>query len=172
MSQRETELINLITIFFAKIGTKNTDNTLCFQKTLYICCVKQLLYIFGLLFALFLFPPEKALQNKEDVFLCNTETITKEDSSSDMQHQISILSNDLKSNNLLTPRRAFQISSNATSLRVLDTSTYRLIQYLRVKNLTNLSKTQEQSAFVRSVTCSSLFCSMAHHVFAMRKLII
>lgn len=134
--------------------------------------MKQLLYIFGLLFALFLFPPEKALQNKEDVFLCNTETITKEDSSSDMQHQISILSNDLKSNNLLTPRRAFQISSNATSLRVLDTSTYRLIQYLRVKNLTNLSKTEEHSAFVRSVTCSSLFYSMAHHVFAMRKLII
>lgn len=139
---------------------------------LIFAAMKQILYIAGFLMAWLFFSPKDELQGGKEGAMPFVETVMEENAHSDMQQQIAVLSKDLKNNNLLTPRRTFQSPTQGTTIRLYDNSSCRVIHYCRLKGENLLAKLQEQAAFRLSADCSTLFCSKAHHVFALRKLLI
>lgn len=68
--------------------------------------MKNFLFILTLLFGMLLFVPEE-VQNNDTTpgFEAQKEAVMKEKGVADMQHNLEILSSDLKGSNCLTPRR-------------------------------------------------------------------
>ena len=95
----------------------------------------------------------------------------KEKGSADVQYYLTILSSDLKDSKGLTARRTVQTTNNTFQLRI-QKSAEKELQYIRLKEINALRKVSENVSECQTINLSTLFCRMAQHVFALRKLII
>ena len=158
--------------FFAKVQIKISFRMLNSEICLTFAAVKRVMYILGILTALLLFSPEESLTGSSDVAAVNTEkAVVEKDARSDMQTQIAVLSKEMKSNNLLTPRRTLPSFTQSTTIRQYD-GVQRILQYFRLKGGNTLVKVLEHETDTQTIYFSTLCCNKAHHVFALRKLLI
>ena len=90
------------------------------QEFIYLCNMKNFLFILTLLFGMLLFVPEDVQNNDTTLDLqVQKEAVMIEKGTADMQHNLEILSSDLKGCNCLTPRRSIQNVSNTLNIRLL-----------------------------------------------------
>lgn len=100
------------------------------------------------------------------------EAIMKErNNADDMQHKLEILSNDLKGNNFLTPRRTIQSVSNTINIRLLKIQE-KVLQTFRLKEMNLLRKVSEEVTICETIKFSSLLSRRGYHVYGLRKIII
>lgn len=132
--------------------------------------MKNILFILTLLFGILLLSPEEDVESN-DIAVSKTESVMKEKGSADVQHYLSILSTDLKESKGLTARRTVQLTNNTFNLRVQKVAE-RILQEIRLKEANALRKVSQYVSECQTINLSTLFCRMAQHVFALRKLII
>ena len=134
--------------------------------------MKNFLFILTLLFGMLLFVPEE-VQNNDTTpgFEAQKEAGMKEKGVADMQHNLEILSSDLKGSNCLTPRRTAQSPGNTLNIRLLKIEE-RAIQYFRLKEINLLRKVSEGVTICQTINFSTLLCRMGYHVYGLRKIII
>ena len=134
--------------------------------------MKNYLFILTLLFGMLLFVPEE-VQNNDTTpgFEAQKEAVMKEKGVADMQHNLEILSSDLKGSNCLTPRRTAQSPGNTLNIRLLKIEE-RAIQYFRLKEINLLRKVSEGVTICQTINFSTLLCRMGYHVYGLRKIII
>ncbi|MBD9168700.1 MAG: hypothetical protein EGQ00_17085 [Parabacteroides johnsonii] len=134
--------------------------------------MKNFLFILTLLFGMLLFVPEE-VQNNDTTpgFEAQKEAVMKEKGVADMQHNLEILSSDLKGSNCLTPRRTAQSPGNTLNIRLLKIEE-RAIQYFRLKEINLLRKVSEGVTICQTINFSTLLCRMGYHVYGLRKIII
>jgi len=142
------------------------------QEFIYLCSMKNFLFILTLLFGMLLFVPEDVQNNNTTPDLqAQKEAVMMEKGTADMQHNLEILSNDLKGSNCLTPRRNIQNVSNTLNIRLLKIKE-RTIQYFRLKEIDLLRKVSEEVTICQTINFSTLLCRMGYHVYGLRKIII
>ena len=132
--------------------------------------MKNFLFILTLLFGILLFSPQE--ENESDtVAMSKKEAVMKEKSSADVQYYLTVLSTDLKESKGLTARRTVQLTNNTFHLRTLKIAE-KVLQDIRLKDMNAQRKVLENVSECQTIHLSTLFCRMAQHVFALRKLII
>lgn len=132
--------------------------------------MKKILFILTLLFGILLFAPDQGIKS-DDVLMPEEEVVMKEKGASDMEHQLEILSKDLKGSNCLTPRRVAQSSPNTFNLRVFKNAE-KFLQVIRLKEANLLRKVSEDVSNYQTINRSTLLSRMGYHVYALRKIII
>lgn len=137
----------------------------------YICNVKNILFIVGLLMGMLLFAPEEETNSNELFMATGQEAVMKEKSSSDVQHRLEVLSNELKGSNCLTPRRNIQTSNFSFELRVLK-NVEKTLRDMRLKEVNQLCKVSEDVSIGQTINVSTLLCRMGYHVYSLRKILI
>ncbi len=142
------------------------------QEFIYLCNMKDFLIILTLLFGILLFVP-KDVQNNDTMpdLQAKKEMVMLEKGAADLQHNLEILSCDLKSCNCLTPRRTTQNISNTLNIRLLKIEK-RTIRYFRLKEINILRKVSEEVTTYQTINFSTLLCRMGYHVYGLRKIII
>ncbi len=142
------------------------------QEFIYLCNMKDFLIILTLLFGILLFVP-KDVQNNDTMpdLQAKKEMVMLEKGAADLQHNLEILSCDLKSCNCLTPRRTTQNISNTLNIRLLKIEK-RTIRYFRFKEINILRKVSEEVTTYQTINFSTLLCRMGYHVYGLRKIII
>ena len=142
------------------------------QEFIYLCNMKDFLIILTLLFCILLFVP-KDVQNNDTMpdLQAKKEMVMLEKGAADLQHNLEILSCDLKSCNCLTPRRTTQNISNTLNIRLLKIEK-RTIRYFRLKEINILRKVSEEVTTYQTINFSTLLCRMGYHVYGLRKIII
>ena len=142
------------------------------QDFIYLCNMKEFLIILTLLFGILLFVP-KDVQNNDTMpdLQAKKEMVMLEKGAADLQHNLEILSCDLKSCNCLTPRRTTQNISNTLNIRLLKIEK-RTIRYFRLKEINILRKVSEEVTTYQTINFSTLLCRMGYHVYGLRKIII
>ena len=142
------------------------------QEFIYLCNMKNFLFILTLLFGMLLFVPEDVQNNDTTLDLqVQKEAVMIEKGTADMQHNLEILSSDLKGCNCLTPRRSIQNVSNTLNIRLLKIEE-KAIQYFRLKEINRLRKVSEEVTICQTINFSTLLCRMGYHVYGLRKIII
>lgn len=134
--------------------------------------MKVFLHIIILLLGIFFFTAEES-QDDTAVLLSQAqkEMITVEEGTTDMQHHLDILSNELKDTNCLVPRRSIQTSSSTLNIRLFKFEKKILqISYLKKTNL--LRKVSEEVTTFQTIKFSTLLCRMGYHIYGLRKIII
>lgn len=134
--------------------------------------MKYFLNILIIILGFVLFSPDEsktagAVQNEYD----QIGAIMKEKNAEDMQHNLEVLSNDLKSSNFLAPRRVIQTISNDLDIRILKIKA-KTIQLFRVKEESNLHRVCENVISLQTIDVSTLLCRMGIHIYTLRKIII
>ncbi|MCD8269028.1 MAG: hypothetical protein LUD46_11645 [Parabacteroides sp.] len=109
--------------------------------------------------------------NSDEFTVSGKEAVMKEKGSADVQYYLTILSSDLKESKGLTARRTVQTTNNTFQLRI-QKNAEKVLQDLRLKETNALRKVSENVSECQTINLSTLFCRMAQHVFALRKLII
>ena len=132
--------------------------------------MKNFLFILTLLFGILLFSPQEENESN-DIAVSKKEAVMKEKSSADVQYYLTVLSTDLKESKGLTARRTVQLTNNTFHLRTLQIAE-KVLQDIRLKEMNAQRKVLENVSECQTVNLSTLFCRMAQHVFALRKLII
>lgn len=132
--------------------------------------MKNFLFILTLLLGCLLFPSQEET-NSDEFTVSGKEAVMKEKGSADVQYYLTILSSDLKESKGLTTRRTVQTTNNTFQLRI-QKSAEKELQDLRLKETNALRKVSENVSECQTINLSTLFCRMAQHVFALRKLII
>lgn len=132
--------------------------------------MKNILFILTLLFGILLFSPQEEITSN-DIAVSKQEAVMKEKSSADLQYYLMVLSTDLKESKGLTARRTVQSTNNTFHLRTLKIAE-KVLQSIRLKGMNMQRKVLENVSEYQSINLSTLFCRMAQHVFALRKLII
>lgn len=132
--------------------------------------MKNILFILTLLFGILLFSPQEEITSN-DIAVSKKEAVMKEKSSADLQYYLTVLSTDLKESKGLTARRTVQSTNNTFHLRTLKIAE-KVLQGIRLKGMNMQRKVLENVSEYQSINLSTLFCRMAQHVFALRKLII
>lgn len=118
------------------------------------------------------FVPEDVQNNDTTLDLqVQKEAVMIEKGTADMQHNLEILSSDLKGCNCLTPRRSIQNVSNTLNIRLLKIEE-KAIQYFRLKEINLLRKVSEEVTICQTINFSTLLCRMGYHVYGLRKIII
>lgn len=138
---------------------------------IYLCSMKKFLFIIGLLMGILLLAPGEDSESNSELIAANREAVMKEKGASDIQHNLEILSNELKESNCLTPRRNIQASGFSLDLRIHKTAE-RLLQYIRLKGENQLCKVSENVSAYQTINFSSLLCRMGYHIYALRKILI
>lgn len=129
------------------------------QEFIYLCNMKNFLFILTLLFGMLLFVPEDVQNNDTTLDLqVQKEAVMIEKGTADMQHNLEILSSDLKGCNCLTPRRSIQNVSNTLNIRLLKIEE-KAIQYFRLKEINLLRKVSEEVTNVRPLTFQPSFAA-------------
>lgn len=120
-----------------------------------------------------LFTPDKNEGNSEQIAIPDQkEAVMNEISTNnDMQHNLDVLSSELKGSNFLTPRRTVQSTSNTSNIRLLKIEE-KVHQFFRLKEMNSLRKISEDVIICRTINVSTLLCRMGYHVYALRKIII
>ena len=134
--------------------------------------MKVFLHVIILLLGVFFFTAEES-QDDTAVLLSQAqkEMITVEEGTTDMQHHLDILSNELKDTNCLVPRRSIQTSSSTLNIRLFKFEKKILqISYLKKTNL--LRKVSEEVTTFQTIKFSTLLCRMGYHIYGLRKIII
>ena len=134
--------------------------------------MKVYLHKIILLLGIFFFTAEES-QDDTAVLLSQAqkEMITVEEGTTDMQHHLDILSNELKDTNCLVPRRSIQTSSSTLNIRLFKFEKKILqISYLKKTNL--LRKVSEEVTTFQTIKFSTLLCRMGYHIYGLRKIII
>lgn len=134
--------------------------------------MKNLLFILTLLFGILLFAPENVQDNDTALGLqAQQEVVMIEKGIADIQHNLEILSSDLKSSNCLPPHRSIQNVSHTINIRLLKIEK-RVIQYFRLKETDLLRKISEKVTICQTINFSTLLCRMGYQVYGLRKIII
>lgn len=135
--------------------------------------MKQAFYIFGFLLAVLMLPGGKTASGETGKACAPLagSTVVEKDARKDMHAQIAVLSKELKNNNLLTPRRTLPTFTQSSSIKHFS-GIQRILQHFRLRSGNIQAKVQERESYINTIHFSSLFCSMARHVFVMRKLLI
>lgn len=133
--------------------------------------MKKILFILTLLFGILLFSPQQEETESDHIAISKTEAIMKEKSAADIQYFLTVLSTDLKGSNGLTARRTIQSTNNTFNLRIQKVAE-RFLRDIHLKETNALRKVSENVSECQTIHLSTLFCRMAQHVFALRKLII
>lgn len=136
---------------------------------LYICIMKNILFIVGLLLGMLLFAPEMETKSNDLFVATSQEAVVKEKGSSDVQHRLEILSNELKGSHCLTPRRNIQSSGFSFELRILK-NIERTLRDLRLKEVNHLCKVSEDVSVSQTINFSTLLCRWGYHVYSLRKI--
>lgn len=120
-----------------------------------------------------LFIPEEGKNDHATLDLSEQkEAVMKEKNAADMQHNLEVLSNDLKEINCLTPRRAMQATGNSTfNVRLLKIEE-KVHQYFHLKEENLLLKISEEVVTYQTINISTLLCRTGYHIYALRKIII
>ena len=106
-----------------------------------------------------LFVPEDVQNNDPTPDLqAQKEAVMMEKGTTDMQHNLEILSSD-------------QNVSNTLNIRLLKIEE-RAIQYFRLKEINLLRKVSEEVTICQTINFSTLLCRMGYHVYGLRKIII
>lgn len=132
--------------------------------------MKNILYLLTLLFGILLFAPQEEIEGSDNV-VSATEAVMQEKYSADIQYYLAVLSTDLKDSKGLTARRTLQLTNNTFHLRSLKLAE-KVLQDIRLKEMNAQRKVLENVSECQTINLSTLFCRMAQHVFALRKLII
>lgn len=132
--------------------------------------MKNILYLLTLLFGILLFSPQEEIEGSDNV-VSATEAVMQEKYSADIQYYLAVLSTDLKDSKGLTARRTLQLTNNTFHLRSLKLAE-KVLQDIRLKEMNAQRKVLENVSECQTINLSTLFCRMAQHVFALRKLII
>ena len=134
--------------------------------------MKNFLFILTMLFGMLLFVPEEDQKSNTSPDLsAQKEAIMMEKGTADMQHNLEILTSDLKGSNCLTPRRTVQTVSNTINIRLLKIEE-KTIQYFRLKEINLLRKVSEEVTICQTINFSTLLCRMGYHVYGLRKIVI
>lgn len=120
-----------------------------------------------------LFSPNDKEENSGPIDLSAQREAVMNEVSADnhMQHNLEVLSSDLKGSNFLTPRRTVQSSNNTVNIRLLKIEEKVLHQF-RQKEMNLLRKISEDVITCQTINVSTLLCRMGYHVYALRKIII
>lgn len=118
-----------------------------------------------------LFVPEEETKSNELCMATSQEAVMKEKSSSDVQHRLEVLSNELKGSNCLTPRRNIQTTGFSFELRVLK-NIEKAFWDKRLKEVNQLCKVSEDVSISQTINLSTLLCRMGYHVYSLRKILI
>lgn len=132
--------------------------------------MKNFLFILTLLLGCLLFSSLEET-NSDEFTVSGKEAVMKEKGSADVQYYLTILSSDLKESKGLIARRTVQTTNNTFQLRI-QKNAEKVLQDLRLKETNALRKVSENVSECQTINLSTLFCRMAQHVFALRKLII
>lgn len=143
-----------------------------YKQNPYICDMKRLLLFTGFLIGILLFFSDKRAEDRRADGYAAQETVLEEKSqAADMQHRIVALGKDLQETQATAPRRAFQTNPSTFNLRTAQT-VEKLLQAFRLRNEDVHYKTSENLSVCQTLHISTLFCRMASHVYALRKLVI
>lgn len=99
------------------------------------------------------------------------EAVMKEKKTSDVQHRLEILSNELKESNCLTPRRNIQTSGFSFDLRILK-NVERALRDIRLKEINQLCKVSEDVSLSQTINFYTLLSRMGYRVYSLRKILI
>lgn len=141
------------------------------KEYLYICAMKNFLFILGLLISFMLFAPEEGTKSMDEVMSATKEAVMKEKNTADAQRRFEVLSNELKSSNCLTPRRISQTANNTIEIRIWK-NMEKSLQDMRLRGVNQLHRVSQHISTYQIINLSTLLCRMGEHVFALRKLII
>jgi len=133
--------------------------------------MKNILFIIGLIIAIFLFASEKETNGDQSIMAQREAVMKEKNAATDMQHRLEIISNDLRNSNCLTPRRNIQTTNHVPAIRVTK-SAERILHYIRLKDAGQLQKVSEYVTVCQTINFSALLCSTGYHVYALRKIII
>jgi len=131
--------------------------------------MKHLLYIILLVVGVVCSLPEK--EGKTEQRLTTREAIMQEKYASDMQHNLEVISTDLKGSNLNIPRRNIQLANQSFQVRNHQ-SVERAIRLFRLKTQEQTNKVTEHITICQTINLSTLHCRWGYHIYALRKLII
>lgn len=132
--------------------------------------MKNFLFILTLLFGILLFSPQEEVESNQ-IAISKKEAVMKEKKSADVQYYLTVLSTDLKEKKGVTARRTVQLTNNTFNLRSLKIAE-KVLRDIRLKEMNVQRKVLENVSECQTINLSTLFCRMAQHVFALRKLII
>lgn len=132
--------------------------------------MKNFLFILTLLFGILLFSPQEEVESNQ-IAISKKEAVMKEKMSADVQYYLTVLSTDLKEKKGVTARRTVQLTNNTFNLRSLKIAE-KVLRDIRLKEMNVQRKVLENVSECQTINLSTLFCRMAQHVFALRKLII
>lgn len=132
--------------------------------------MKNFLFILTLLFGILLFSPQEEVESNQ-IDISKKEAVMKEKMSADVQYYLTVLSTDLKEKKGVTARRTVQLTNNTFNLRSLKIAE-KVLRDIRLKEMNVQRKVLENVSECQTINLSTLFCRMAQHVFALRKLII
>lgn len=138
---------------------------------IYICGMKRILFVFGLLLGVLLMAPHERSQSNDYVIAATQETVMQEKSISDVQHHLDILGNELQSSICLTPRRNIQSTNFSFGLRTYKNAE-KILRDIRLKGENQLYRTSENVSALQTINFSALLCHMKYHVYALRKIIV
>lgn len=125
----------------------------------------MILAVVGIICAL----PEK--EAKADHQLTTREAIMKEKYASDMEHNLEVISSDLKGSNLNILHRNIQLANQSFPIRSHQ-SVERAIRLFRLKTQEQIHKVNEQLTICQTINLSTLHCRWGSQIYALRKLII
>lgn len=131
--------------------------------------MKKFLFIIGLIMGWLLFNSSENT-NSDKNLLAQAGAVMQTESSSNTQHHLEILRNDLKDCCGITTRN-IQTTNYSYNLRTQKNIT-KTLQAVRIKGHDALLKISEDVLSNQSVNFSTLLCRTGHFVYALRKLLI
>jgi hypothetical protein len=134
--------------------------------------VKNILYIVGLFCLLLLFGISNDGTLNDGKAMVASEAVVKEKSSkADMQHQLEMISKDLKNSNGCVPRRIIQLNNTIQNAGI-STNFIRTLQEFRMKEANLQQKVSEYVTYCQTTNYSAILGCMGYRVYALRKIII
>ena len=142
-----------------------------FHRKAYICRMKRIFYLIGLLLGMFFFAPEENHQEQGDQQIAFQETGMQETATSDLEHKIEVLSEALQHSQGLLARRNFQANGQNLTLRHLKT-VEKVLHETALHQANQLHRLSQHRNLTYINHLSSLACREGQHLFALRKLLL
>ncbi|MDL2264843.1 hypothetical protein LJC57_04255 [Parabacteroides sp. OttesenSCG-928-G07] len=134
--------------------------------------MKKLFFIIALLTIALQFTPNKETDKQNITRSTESESVMKEENTAtDVQHHLEVITNDIKNSNCLVPRRNVQTYQFIPRINVFK-NTVRIFQDIRLKGAEKLQKVSEYLSGQQTINYSILRSVKGYHVYALRKIII
>ncbi len=121
--------------------------------------------------AMLFFSPSEEEASGFPASLLEKEATMKETGKALQEQYLTILTENIKNSNLLTPRRAISLLTFSINLRS-QSHIGKAIQQLRLRGHDLMEKLSEEKSITHHINYSTLLCRNGYHILALRKLLI